>query len=602
MLRGFLDICRKSYFLVRPYGLKRLAMVSVAIVAQALFQVLGVTSIFPFLAVAADPERIRNSQFGQAFLRPLPEMDHHQLLVVAGVFAIVMLLLANLVSLGGDYVRTRYVQGFAHWLRMHLLRSLTMQNYAYFLERNTGILIKKVLGDVALFSNCVLLPLLDVFARTGIVLLLLITLVWVHPLIALLTAIILAGYYGIVFVGLRRRRWLISEGLKESGRGVSNTVAQLLYGIKAIMAAGAESWFIDRFAAHSGRQVRLNCTLPLLSSVPRHFIEPLAFGGLVTLVLVVSARGQNLATYLPNLAVMALAGYRLLPAVQSLYGQLTGITATRNSLDEVYDEFLAFEQNPVVPTADQAATTLRWQDSFALHGVAYNYGSRSAPALHATSLAIPKNSMLAITGPTGSGKTTLIDIILGLLWPQAGELRLDGRPLAPADMPAWRRGIGYVPQEIFLFDDTLARNIAFGVEDRAIDPQRLRTAAGMAQILDFIDKELPQGFATEVGDRGVRLSGGQRQRIGLARALYREPELLILDEATSALDNRTEADLMDAIATLRGKLTIVLIAHRLSTVRHCDRIAYMENGAIQGVGAYDELLRSSPGFRDLDRR
>jgi len=249
----------------------------------------------------------------------------------------------------------------------------------------------------------------------------------------------------------------------------------------------------------------------------------------------------------------------------------------RHALNEVYDEFAAAETDKsirpeIIGDALAPARPLRWSDAIVLREVGFRYPGASRPALDGLSLTIPKNSSVGVIGPTGSGKSTLVDLLLGLYHPTAGEILIDGRPLTPELVPSWQASIGYVPQDIFLIDDTIARNIAFGLPDNEIDPARLREACAIAQLLDFVEAELPDGFDTNVGERGVRLSGGQRQRIGLARALYHRPSLLILDEATSALDMATEAKLLDALRSLAGKLTMVVAAHRLSAVANCDQL------------------------------
>jgi ATP-binding cassette subfamily C protein len=251
-------------------------------------------------------------------------------------------------------------------------------------------------------------------------------------------------------------------------------------------------------------------------------------------------------------------------------------------VDEVYDEFVAVETGPSIPPPKGSDTLararpFRWNDSIALREINFRYPAASRPALDRISLIIPKNTSLGVIGPTGSGKSTLVDLLLGLYQPTTGDVLIDGRPLTPTLIPAWQASIGYVPQDIFLMDDTIARNVAFGLPDEEIDPEQLREACVTAQILDFIETELRDGFETIVGERGSRLSGGQRQRIGLARALYHRPSLLILDEATSALDIATEAKLLQALRSLAGKLTMVVAAHRLSAVAVCDKLVDLSN-------------------------
>ena len=581
-IHNVVDLIRRVLFLARPYGRAKLGAIFSLSLAQALFQVIGITSIFPFLAVAADPERIRRSHFGTRFLSLFPPMENRQLLLVAGTIAIFALLLSNAVNLLSEYARTRYAQNFAHWLRVRLLRRMASQPYTYFLQRNSGDLLKKIVNDVSNYTAGVLLPLLDTIARVLTAVLLLATLFLVQPVIALSAAVVLGAYYVVIFRLLGRKRRETDEGLRTSFAGSYREAQQLLGGIKPVKVHRSEEYFLSRFSRHSAALAQMYARLPVFANSARYFVEPLAFGGLVVAVLLLAARGRDFSDILPNLGVMALAGYRLLPSFQLLYAQLTQVSSMRHAVDEVYDEFVAAETDKSLPRPIRVqsvmpANPFRWNNNITLCEVLYRYPGSSRPALDGVSVVIPKNTSLGVIGPTGSGKSTFVDLLLGLYYPTAGEILIDGQPLTPTLVPSWRDSIGYVPQDIFLIDDTIARNVAFGLPDEKIDHARLREACAMAQILDFIKAELANGFDTTVGERGIRLSGGQRQRIGLARALYHRPSLLILDEATSALDVATEARLLNALRSLSGKLTMIVAAHRLSAVANCEQVIDLGN-------------------------
>ena len=575
------NLIGRVLFLARPYGRAKLAGVFSLALAQAVFQVIGATSIFPFLAIAADPDRIRRSHFGLRFLALLPPMSNWELLITTGIIAIVGVLFSNAINLLSEYARTRYAGNFAHWLRVRLLRRMASQPYTYFLQRNSGELLKKVFTDVVNYTNGVLLPLLDTVARAFTSLLLLATLFLVQPVIALSAAIGLGGFYLITFRLLARKRREVDENLRTHATGFYLEAHQMLGGIKPVKVHRAEEHFLGRFAGHSAILAKMGARVAILNSA-RYLVEPLAFAGLVVAVLMLAARGRDFSDILPNLGVMALAGYRLLPSLQLLYSQLTQVSSMRHAVDEVYDEFVEAETDGSVSPAMSSdalarARPHRWNDSITLREISFRYPGASRPVLDEFSLIIAKNTSLGVIGPTGSGKSTFVDLLLGLYQPTAGEILIDDEPLTPALVPAWQASIGYVPQDIFLIDDTIARNIAFGLPENEIDPQQLREACATAQILDFIETELPDGFDTIVGERGIRLSGGQRQRIGLSRALYHRPSLLILDEATSALDVATEARLLEALRSLAGKLTMVVAAHRLSTIAGCDKVVDLSN-------------------------
>ena len=575
-LHNAFNLIRRVLFLARPYGRKKLALVFFLSLAQGIFQVIGVTSIFPFLAIAADPDRIRHSQFGLHFLALLPPMSNRELLITAGIVAIVGLLLSNAVNLLAEYARTRYAHSFGHWLRVRLLRKMASQPYGYFLQRNSGDLLKKVVGDVMNYIDGVLLPLLDSIARGLTAALLLATLFLVQPVIAVSATLGFGAFYLIIFRLLARKRREANEGLRTSFAGSYREAQQMLGGIKPIKVHRAEEHFLSRFAGYSAIVAQMFARVPIIANSARYLVEPLAFGGLVLAVVVLAARGRDFSDILPNLGVMAVAGYRLLPTLQLLYGQVTHLTSMRYSLDEVFEEFAAAEQEEKLGNVEiplRKPRPVEWQNAITLDAVSFIYPGTDRLVLDRFSVTIQKNMSIGFIGPTGSGKSTLIDLLLGLHRPTSGRVLVDGRPLTPEMIPSWQATIGYVPQEIFLIDDTIARNIALGVPDNEIDDARLQEVCAIAQILDFIETELRDGFQTTAGERGVRLSGGQRQRLGLARALYHRPSLLLLDEATSALDTATEAKLIEALHSLIGKLTIVMATHRLSS-----------------MGGYDELI------------
>ncbi len=579
-LHNAFNLIRRVLFLARPYGRKKLALVFFLSLAQGIFQVIGVTSIFPFLAIAADPDRIRHSQFGLRFLALLPPMNNRELLITAGIVAIIGLLLSNAVNLLAEYARTRYAHSFGHWLRVRLLRKMASQPYGYFLQRNSGDLLKKVVGDVMNYIDGVLLPLLDSVARGLTAALLLATLFLVQPVIALSAALGLGAFYLITFRLLARKRREANEGLKTSFAGSYREAQQMLGGIKPIKVHRAEEHFLSRFAGYSAIVAQMFARVPIIANSARYLVEPLAFGGLVLAVVVLAARGRDFSDILPNLGVMAVAGYRLLPTLQLLYGQVTQFTSMRYSLDEVFEEFAAAEREEKsgnVEISLRKTRPIEWQDAIILDAVSFIYPGTDRPVLDRFSVTIQKNTSSGFIGPTGSGKSTLIDLLLGLHRPTSGRVLIDGQPLTPELIPSWRATIGYVPQEIFLIDDTIARNIALGVPDNEIDDARLHEVCAIAQILNFIETELRDGFQTTAGERAVRLSGGQRQRLGLARALYHRPSLLLLDEATSALDTATEAKLIEALHSLTGKLTIIMATHRLSSVGNYDELIDLEN-------------------------
>ncbi len=583
------DLARKVYDLARPYGRKKFLAVAAITIFQSVFQVIGVGSIFPFLALASDPGQVRDSTIGVQVLEWLPVMSDRMMLVWTGLFAITMLLLANGLQLLGEVVRVRYSEGLGHWLRHRLLSRMTGNPYSYFLKRNTGEMLKKAVTDVPYMIQGVLLPALDVISRLLTTLLLFGTLLFIDPAIAVAAGFCLGGFYVAVFGFLRNRYERLSNRMVVADRGAMREAQQFLGGIKPVKVHQCEDEFLARYSRHSAEQAALKKWIPVYQNTPRYLVEPLAFGGMVAIVVVLAAQGDSLATLLPKLGVMALAAYRLLPNLQSIYGGCSAVSMFRHTVEEVYEEFQDTAMTAPDTIRDQKPSPLDWSEALHIDNITFQYPGTDSPLFHGLSLEIRKNQFVALVGTTGSGKSTLVDCLLGLHTPDSGAIRVDNIPLTPHTLPSWRAGLGYVPQDIFLLDDTIAANIAFGVPEKKIDFARVAEVARLAQIAVFIETDLPDRYLSRVGERGVRLSGGQRQRIGLARALYSNPSTLILDEATSALDDATEAALMEAIEALHGEVTLIVIAHRLSTIERADRVFVLDQGRVVREGTSAEI-------------
>jgi ATP-binding cassette, subfamily B, bacterial PglK len=577
LLKSFFRLLARCYRMALPYGrLKMFGMLGL-ILFNGLLQLVGVTSVFPFFALAADPDRLQRSKLGSQILHWLPPLTTHQLLVWAGLFAIAMLVIASIGNLASEVWRIRYAYGFCHWLRGRLFESYASQPYGFFLRRNTAELNQRMF-DVQMFIQNVLQPVGEILTRLVIVVLLIAAVFVVQPWIALGSAAVFGGFYLLVFLWLRPHTREVSHGLQQYTVGFWKNTNQFLQGIKTVLVHGKSRHFMDRALAHSGRIGDFSSKVPIYSNGPRYLIEPVAFGGLMAVVVFLALRGRSFTDILPNLTVMAFAGYRLLPALQLLYAQLVTVAANNYTLKQLEEEILEIEKLAPAAVAATSPQPLTFQKKLTLESITFQYAGALEPVLKDFSIEIAKNESVGIAGSSGSGKSTLVDLILGLHQPQSGTIRVDDAPLQNLD--AWRQLIGYVPQDIYLLDDTIEANIAFGINPKDVDKSALRAAALGAQILDFIETELPQGMQTTVGERGVRLSGGQRQRIGLARALYHRPQILILDEATSALDHQTELAVMETLHRLQGMLTIITIAHRLSTLERCDRVIRLEKSRI----------------------
>jgi ABC-type multidrug transport system fused ATPase/permease subunit len=486
-------------------------------------------------------------------------------------------------------------------LARRLLARYMASPYTFFLSRNTAELSNNVISEVHRVVSGVVSPLTDIVSSALVTATILTLLVVVDPVVALAIIGVLGGSYSAVYVAARRTLSTISRQQVEANRQKHRAAIEALSGIKDLKVLGRELTFLHRFVLHAERHGQNNVSAGVIAQLPRFALEIIAFGGILLAVLYFLGQGHGAVEMVPLLALYAFAGYRLLPAMQQLFAAVTNLRFSFASLDAVHADLTEAEQVPTaaedVLSARAAARPLPFAKLLELRDVWCHYDGAAEPSLRGLDLRIAANSSVGLVGPTGCGKTTTVDVILGLLAPSRGQLLVDGVPLAESTLAAWHKSLGYVPQSIYISDDTITRNIALGIPDDQLDMESVRRAARTANLAEFVESDLPNGYETRIGERGIRLSGGQRQRIGIARALYHDPPILILDEATSALDGITEEAVMDAVRNLSRQKTIILIAHRLTTVKDCDVIYQLEKGAIVARGTFDELMRDSRWFR-----
>jgi ABC-type multidrug transport system fused ATPase/permease subunit len=566
------------------------------ILVTAIVDVLGVASILPFMAIAAKPEIVQSNTWVQAAYSWGGFASVDQFLFFAGVAFFLLLVAANLLAALSAWLLYRFAFALEQRLSERLLASYLARPYKFFLSANSSIMAKNVLAESASVVGGVIVPGLQLIARGAVVFCVLALLMMVDPRLAVTVTLVLGIAYGATYLLIRRK--LLANGQLSNDAHAQNFKAanEALNGFKEIRILGKEEVFLSRFSKSSLDNARYKVIGSTLSSLPRYAIETIAFGGMLLILLYLIGVKRDLTIALPLIALYALAGYRMLPAFQHIFLSLSQIRYHYPSL-----LLLLRELAPTVGHSDllPSAQRLALNRTIEVDQVTFSYPGAEAPVLNDVSLSIAVNTSVALVGPTGSGKTTLLDIILCLLIPDNGVIRVDGNRLDADRLRQWQMSIGYVPQQIYLTDDTVARNIAFGSADGEIDMKAVIEAATAANLHGFIENELPSGYHTHVGERGIRLSGGQRQRIGIARALYHRPGVLVMDEATSALDGITERAVIEAIQTLSHKLTIIMVAHRLSTVKDCDLIYLLEKGRVAFKGNFAELNASSEVFRNM---
>ena len=588
---------RRLWAILTPMQRRHAMLLTVAVVVMAALEVVNVSAIAPFLALVSDPTIIEQHII-LAYLYDLFAFeDTRNFLIVTGLAVFFLMLLCNVWSVLTTWAQLRIVWSWNHHLSVLLLERYLNKPYTYFLSHNTANLSKNLLSEVQQITNQMLRPIIIAIGRVVVAFGIIAVLVVVNPSLAVIVAVVVGGSYGAIYMFVRKRLHVIGRDRMSANEERFTIANEALGGIKDVKVLNVEREFLKRFITPSLRFSRHQATSQAVGSVPRYVIETLAFGTVVLIVVYLIAMDRDFGNIVPVLGVYAFAGYRLMPALQQIFQGVTAFRFYSSALDSILNDV---EDSSVLPLnwAQSVSTDepMRLTKELQLVDLTFRYPESDKPAINNVTLTIPANSTIGLVGTTGSGKTTLVDVVLGLLRPQAGEIRVDGVPITEENLTAWQRNIGYVPQHIFLTDASVAENIAFGVPRDQIDMHAVRTAAKIAQIDDFVINELPHGYDTVVGERGIRLSGGQRQRIGIARALYRDPDVLVFDEATSALDQATESYVMDAIRSLRGQRTIILIAHRIATLSDCDMIFMVDHGRVVASGSYEELLRGRGEF------
>ncbi len=569
-----------------------------ALALMALVEALGVASIMPFLALLTDSEAVFSSAPLHWLYDALGFSSSERFLFFLGLGALAALALSNAFSVFILWRVSRLTWMQNHRLSSRLMARYLARPYPFFLNRNSAELGKNILLEASQVVTGVLVPGMLLVAKGFVTLALLVLLVLVDPLLTLLVATVLGGAYLGIFVLLRRKLSALSAERVAVARARFQSISEAFGGVKEVKMMGREGAFFGRFFRPSERFSEILVTEAVVSFVPKYVLEVFAFGGILFISLYLLAQG-DLAQVLPVIGVYAFASYRLMPALQQIFDALTKVRLSLASLELLHhdlhgSEAAAWEEG--VFETSHAEAGLAVAHDICLERVTYSYPETPRASLQDVTLRIPARSSVALVGRTGAGKTTAVDILLGLLSPQSGALLVDGQVVAGPLLPRWRQSIGYVPQHIYLSDDSVARNIAFGLAEPDMDA--VERAARTAHLHDFI-QGLPEGYATLVGERGVRLSGGQRQRIGIARALYHDPAVLVLDEATSALDGLTEEGVFRALQQLSGSKTLIMIAHRMSTVRACDNVVLLEAGRITAQGSFEALLRGNAHFRAL---
>lgn len=592
---------KELYSLLTNEQRKKLRRLQFLVVLMAFAELGSVLSIGPFMALVGDMSQLQGDGIVGDIYRMSGLEDPRTFLFWTGIGVLVALTIAALISMFTIWRLSMYGARVGAELSSRLYSHYMHQPWLFHASGSSSQLTNQIAQECGRITNGIINPLMQMNARIVMAALMAVAIFIFNPAVAITGLVIFAVAYMAMYRIVRQR--LIRNGgtITTSNRMRFKMMGEGFGGIKDALLLGRQGVFTDRFQQASFRLANAQGKNQVMSQVPRYVMELIAFGSVIFLILyLLAAHDGNLGTILPLLSVYALAGFKLLPAFQQIYSSISGIRGSLTAFEGLRDDLRASATATLQRTPNEnSGEHLTPRESIQLKNIQFTYPGKPEPALRDVTMTIGVNKVIGLVGASGSGKSTAIDLLLGLIQPEKGELLVDGEPITDQQLRAWQNSLGFVPQSIFLADSSIRENIAFGLPPELVDEEKVQRAATMAH-LDELLAELPEGLDTRVGERGVQLSGGQRQRIGIARALYHDADVLILDEATSALDGITEKLIMDAIHDFSGKKTIIMIAHRLATIRKCDEIFLLSRGSVSDKGSYNKLLANNSTFQKME--
>tara|TARA_B100001057_G_scaffold499923_1_gene612533 strand:+ start:1684 stop:3474 length:1791 start_codon:yes stop_codon:yes gene_type:complete len=588
---------KKILYLFTTQEYKQVLLLLVMMTIMALLEMAGVASILPFMAVVTNPDIIEtNSILNRIFQlsNKFGVENSMQFLFVLGVFVFLLLIISLSFKALTTYVQVRFTKMKEYSLSKRIVENYLHQPYSWFLNRNSSDIGKTILSEVATIVGHGISPLMDLASKGLVAIALIILLILVDTKLAVIVAFTIGSAYGLIYYFTKSYLHRAGKQRVKNNRLRFMLINEAFSASKEVKVGGLEQFYIDRYSNSAKTFSKNQASVVILSQLPRYLLESIAFGGIMLVILYLIIQKGSFNSAIPLISLYVFAGYRLMPSMQQIFVSFNQLSYVGSSLNSLYEDLKSLKK----PSNKQDSKKIMLNKTIALKNIYFNYPNSSQSSLKNININIQARTTVGLMGSTGSGKTTTIDVILGLLEAQKGTLEVDGQIITKNNCRAWQSLIGYVPQHIYLADDNVAANIAFGKNIENIDLNAVEKAAKIANLHDFIRNELPKQYQTNIGERGIRLSGGQKQRIGIARALYHDPQILILDEATSALDNTTENIVMEAIENLGKKKTIIIIAHRSSTVKNCDKIYLMDKGEIKTEGTFEELFTSDFKFQE----
>lgn len=571
----------------------------------AMLEVIGIGIIPLFVAALTNPNLLLEHERVGPWLQAAGIEGEQDLLVYGAGLMITAFAVKNLYLIGMRYLVARFAFNRFSSISLRLFTAYMHAPYTFHLKRNSSELLRNTTQESQFMTKQFMVPLLRMAMDGVIIAAIVIFLLVMEPLITLMVIMLLGGGGGLYLQLIRKRMRMHGfRAQKERGNMIKD-INEGLGGLKDAKVLNRESWFTKRLGRHVKTLAKTMIFKHLAKQSTKPVLETIAVGGILMIALLLFWQDRGLATVIPVLTLFGAATVRLMPAWQELISAWTQVRYYAYTVNPIYDDLMQLRSlsnsnydHRKKKRVASGRPKMPFEQSIVLDRVTYTYPGEEAEAIRDISLEIPKGSSIGFVGESGAGKTTIVDLILGLLKPDKGVIRVDGTDIW-SDISAWQRNIGYIPQFIYLMDDTIRKNIAFGLSDEEIDEEQLHRALTASHLHQVVNK-LPEGDRTIIGERGVRFSGGQRQRIGIARALYHNPQLLIMDEATSALDNKTEKQVISAIEQMRGERTIIMIAHRLTTVENCNRLYLLKDGYVKAEGDYNTLANKVEEFKEMN--
>ncbi|WP_103668736.1 ABC transporter ATP-binding protein [Pseudanabaena sp. BC1403] len=592
-------LVKKLFYLFSDREKIQIGIIFLLMLMGAGLETLGVGLIPAFVALLGNPEIIEQQKTLNWLYIQSGATSHQIFLLWVSIALLAIYLIKNIYLSILTYWQYYFLYRKQVSLSSRLLRSYLNSSYTFHLQRNSADLVRNVTSEVPQIFAGILIPMLTLVTEIMVMICLGILLAIAEPLSSAIAAMFLGA--SIFWLNGTIRKQMSGQGLirqEQSGQMIQ-WVNQSLGGIKETKVLGRETFFLDAFTKSTRAFGKANLFVGLATQLPNLFIDTVLIASVLLIVIFSLIQGREIQSILPMLSLFAIAALRLMPSAKRIVSTVTNIRYFKHSVDLIHQDlvYLEIRSNSLQEVNNFVAPEIRFKKSIELRNIHYLYPNVSQPSLSGISIEISRGQTIAFIGSSGAGKTTIVDIILGLLTPSQGEISVDGKNIL-TNLAGWQRQIGYIPQSIYLSDDTIRNNIAFGLASHEINEEKVWAAIKASQLEELVHG-LPEQLDTLVGERGIRLSGGQRQRIGIARALYHNPEVIVMDEATAALDNTTEREFMCALESMSGQKTMIMIAHRLSTVKNCDRLYLMQQGQVICSGTYNELLSQSNEFKLL---